>query len=202
MQRVFLLSPARVNGVRAGLLLNPSSTFPLARQLHREGLSLGEIFTFTSGLYFRGKLTYARRFAESAQGEVVRIITSNRGLLDPSHPMQPDELRAFGDVDIHEANLRYVAPLRRDALQLAQELDPGGAAILLGSIATAKYRDVLLECFGSRLVFPSEFVGRGDMSRGGLLLRASREGTELAYAPVRGAVLKGKRPRRVGDMRE
>src|SRR5438132_12874632 len=63
LRRVFLLSPARVDGVRAGYLLNPTAEFALARRFHAEGLPLAEIFAFTSGLYFRGKITYARRFA-------------------------------------------------------------------------------------------------------------------------------------------
>jgi hypothetical protein len=200
VQRVFLLSPAKVSGARAGLLLNPAATFALARQFHREGLSLGEIFTFASGLYFRGKLTYASRFASPQKGELVRVITSNRGLIDPAEILRPEELRAFGDVDINESDPRYQAPLLRDATMLAQKLPANGVAILLGSIATAKYRDVLLQTFGPRLVFPEDFVGRGDMSRGGLLLRAVREGHELTYARVSGAVLKGKRAPRIGDM--
>lgn len=200
VQRVFLLSPAKVGGVRASLLLNPKAPFALARQFHREGLPLAEIFTFASGLYFRGKITYARRFAREDEGERIQIITTNAGLLDPLTHVTPAALRAFGEVDIHEDDPRYAKPLRRDAQKLARLLAPAGVAILLGSIATAKYRDVLLEAFGDRLVFPSDFVGRGDMSRGGLLLRAARDGTELAYANVRGAVFKGKRAPRIADM--
>ncbi len=200
MQRVFLLSPAKVSGVRAGLLLNPTATFALARQFHREGLSLGEVFTFASGLYFRGKLTYARRFARADRGELIRVISTNAGLLDPTLHVTPEALRAFGEVDIHADDPRYHQPLRRDAKTLAKSLAPDGVAILLGSIATAKYRDVLLDAFGARLVFPRDFVGRGDMSRGGLLLRAAREGIELPCTPVLGAVFKGKRAPRISEM--
>lgn len=200
MQRVFLLSPAKVSGIRAGLLLNPNAPFPLARQFHRTGLSLAEIFTFASGLYFRGKITYARRFVREEAGELIRVITTNTGLLDPLTHVTPEALRAFGQVDIREDDPRYAKPLRRDAKALAKALAPDGHAILLGSIATAKYRDVLLEVFGDRLVFPSDFVGRGDMSRGGLLLRAARAGAELPYVTVRGAILKGKRAPRIADM--
>lgn len=199
MQRVFLLSPAKVGGVRAGLLLNPRATFALARQFHREGLPLAEVFTFASGLYFRGKITYARAFARADRGELIRIITANAGLLDPLTPLTPESLRAFGEVDIHEDDPRYRRPLRRDARALARQLPPDGAAILLGSIATAKYRDVLLEAFGERLVFPRDFVGRGDMSRGGLLLRAARSGMELPYIGARGAVFKGRRAPRLAE---
>jgi hypothetical protein len=66
--------------------------------------------------------------------------------------------------------------------------------VLLGSIATGKYVDTLIESLGPRLLFPSDFVGRGDMSRGGLLLRSAREGRELDYIPVAGALRRGKRP--------
>src|SRR5262249_61742093 len=50
---------------------------------------------------------------------------------------------------------------------------------------------------GPRLVFPAEFVGRGDMSRGGLLLRSARDRRELTYLPVAGAVRRGVRPARL-----
>src|SRR5438477_13153763 len=66
--------------------------------------------------------------------------------------------------------------------------------VLLGSIATPKYVEPLLGIFGERLLFPSEFVGRGDMSRGGLLLRCLREQVELKYVPVNGTVRNGTRP--------
>jgi hypothetical protein len=201
VQQLFLLSPAKVTGARAGLLLNPAAPFALARKFHRAGLSLGEIFAFASGLYFRGKLTYAQCFAPPESGNLIRVITSNRGLLDPVLQFTADELRAFGDVDIDGADPRYLEPLRRDARVLARKLAKDGTAILLGSIATAKYREVLLECFGERLVFPEDFIGRGDMSRGGLLLRSAREGRELHYITVRGAILNGRRAPRISDMK-
>ena len=197
LRRVFLLSPAKVSGARAGLLLNPLAPFALAREFRQHGLTLAEIFTFASGLYFRGKITYARRFAGSR--DLIRVITSNAGLLDPLTRFNPDGLRAFGEVEIHQDNPGYHLPLRRDATALARELPATGTAVLLGSIATAKYRDVLLEAFGSRLVFPGDFVGRGDMSRGGLLLRATREGVELPYTKVEGAVFKGTRAPRISE---
>lgn len=201
MQNVFLLSPAKVSGARAGLLLNPSAGFALAREFQRQGLPLAEVFTFASGLYFRGKITYARAFARPAKGDLVRVITTNAGLLDPQTLVTPDTLRGFGTVDIHHEDPRYHGPLRRDAEALARQLHRRGRAILLGSIATAKYRDVLLDVFGPRLVFPADFVGRGDMSRGALLLRAARSGEPLRYIPVAGATFNGKRAPRIAEMR-
>ncbi|HEY8518264.1 MAG TPA: hypothetical protein VIS07_22355 [Candidatus Binatia bacterium] len=196
LRRLFLLSPARVNGVRAGYLLNPDASFALARQFHRDGLPLAEVFSFTSGLYFRGKITYARRFA-SEPDCAIRVITPNAGLLDPSVVLTASTLRTFGEVDIDADDPRYTEPLRRDARALARMLAEDGVAVLLGSIATSKYRDVLLDVFGTRLVFPRDFVGRGDMSRGGLLLRSARDGVELPYETVLGATLRGTRPARL-----
>jgi hypothetical protein len=199
VRRIFLLSPAKIGGLRARLLLNARAPFALARQFRAEGLPLADIFSFASALYFRGKITYARRFADPAH-DLIRIITANAGLVDPDRVHTPADLRRFRRVDIHQDNPRYHRPLRRDAAALALHLPRDGTAILLGSIATPKYRDVLIECFGQRLVFPSDFVGRGDMSRGGLLLRAAREGTELPYASVIGAVFKGKRAPKISEM--
>ena len=197
VRRIFLLSPAKVSGVRAGTLLNPRAPFELAHRFRTEGLSLADIFSFTSALYFRGKITYARRFAQRDAGDVIRVITANAGLIEPERIFTPAELQALGDDEIRENNLRYHTPLLRDAMQLAEKLPSDGRAILLGSIATRKYREVLLSAFGDRLVFPEDFVGRGDMSRGGVMLRAARAGNELPYRIVRGAILTGKRAPRL-----
>jgi hypothetical protein len=202
VQRIFLLSPAHVGGLRAAQLLNPQAEFALARQFRRKGLPLGDVFTFLSALYFRGKLTYAQAFAQTEAGDVVRVITTNRGLVAPETIITPDELLAFGAVDIEEGNEDYRRPLKRDARALAKYLTGSGQVVLLGSIATTKYREVLLECFGERLVFPKDFVGRGDMSRGGMLLRAAKSGTELEYQSIANATLNGRRatplPRKPG----
>lgn len=200
LQRIFLLSPAKVGGARAGLLLNPRAPFALARQLRTTGLPLADIFTFASSLYFRGKITYARRFADPSR-DVVRIITANAGLVEPERILTAAQLQQYGEVDIDEADARFTRPLRRDAKRLAARLEPEGEVILLGSIATAKYRATLVEVFGAQLLFPRDFVGRGDMSRGGLLLRAARAGEELPYVPVLGATVRGKRAARLGPSR-
>jgi len=190
--RLFLLSPANCGGERAKLLFNENAQFDLARQLRsRDGAPIGEIFAFLSGLYFRGKLAYARRFAASPQD--VLVITSNRGLVSPDVRVTLNELRALGDVPIDGRDLRYREPLKRDAKALAQRAREA-QVVLLGSVASGKYVDVLLDVFGARLHFPADFVGRGDMSRGGLMLRVADSGMELPYIPVSGAVLRGTRP--------
>ncbi|MDB6095217.1 MAG: hypothetical protein JWM32_2779 [Verrucomicrobia bacterium] len=186
--------------MRAKFLLNPRAPFALARQFQAEGLPLATVFAFASGLYFRGKIAYSRRFAPPESGDVVRVITSNAGLVDPEKIIGPPELIAFGTTQIEAGDETYHGPLRRHARALRRKLGATTRVILLGSIATPKYREVLLEVFGPHLLFPSEFVGRGDMSRGALLLRAARAGTELEYVPVEGAILTGRRARRVDHM--
>jgi hypothetical protein len=193
--RIFLLSPAHCGGKRAELLLSARAEFDLAARLRSPaGVSLGEAFSFMSGLYFRGKLSYAVRFARAPVGVAgAQVITTNRGLVPAETPIGPRDLREFGAVDIRPDDPRYRAPVDRDLARLAAE--PGLEIVLLGSVATGKYVDVLLEALGERIVFPTDFLGRGDMSRGALLLRAVREGRELAYTPVAAAVRRVSRSR-------
>ena len=91
---------------------------------------------------------------------------------------------------------RYTRPLKRCAKKLAEEMS-NAEIVLLGSVASGKYVDLLLKVFADRLKFPSQFVGRGDMSRGGLMLRAVDCGKELDYISVAGAIRHGKRPPRL-----
>ena len=200
--RVFLLSPASSTGKRARALLGPDAAFELALRVRGDGAPLGEVFSFLSALYFRGKLTYAERFAAPPDaGPGVFVITPDRGLVPPNTTVASGDLRAFGEVEIDAGNPRYAEPLREHAHALRQRVGAGAEIVLLGSIATPKYVDVLGEAFGRRLVFPGDFVGRGDMSRGGLLLRAARDGVELAYRPVDGAQRRGRRPARLAALR-
>lgn len=154
-----------------------------------------------SALYFRGKLAYARRFAlpppDCGPGAGIHVITPSAGLRGPDTCVTLEALQQFAAEDIDTANAAYRLPLERSARVL--EADVGDCeVILLGSIASPKYVEVLLEVFGERLQFPADFVGRGDMSRGGLLLRAAASGAELPYVPVAGAVRRGSRPPRLG----
>jgi len=208
MPRVFLLSPAHCGGRRAQQMLSPNARFALAVDLRsRRGAMLGDVFMFVSGLYFRGKLTYALRYAAPPEvghpiiGCGVHIITPNAGLQSPDTPVTLKAVRAFAESDVHADNLRYRRPLERSARALAREIGPDCEVVLLGSIASPKYADALLSIFGERLRCPIEFGGRGDMSRGGLLLRKAREGCELEYTPIAGAVLRGARPPKLPPLR-
>ena len=199
--RVFLLSPANCGGARARQLLSPRAQSALAERLRAgAGVPLGELFAYCSGLYFRGKLTYARRFAappdrtNAVIGSGVHVITPNAGLRLPDTPVTGATIRDFAGADVHPDNLAYRRPLEQSAGALARAVGPDCDVVLLGSIASPRYVDVLLGIFEGRLRFPLAFVGRGDMSRGGLLLRQAAAGTELAYGPVAGAMRHGARP--------
>jgi hypothetical protein len=201
--RLFLLSPANCGGERARLVFNPEARFELALKLRSpEGATLAEAFTFMSGLYFRGKIAYALHFARPPRGVPgVLVITPNEGLRLHNERVDLERLHGFGQVDIARDDPRYRRPLLRDATALAAHVDEACEIVLLGSVATGKYVDVLTKVFGSRLLFPSAFVGRGDMSRGGLLLRCARDDQELDYVPVLGAVRHGPRPPRLAPVR-
>lgn len=173
------------------MLLNDRAEFDLALRLRSSGASLGEIYTFISSLYFRGKVAYSSAFGAA---ESTYVITPGSGLIPPHTIVTCDDLRRLASIDIHEDEPRFREPLERDARSLAETMDVDCQVILLGSIASAKYMEPLLDCFGARLVFPAEFVGRGDMSRGGLMLRSAEAGVELEYIPARGAIRRGQRP--------
>ena len=201
--RIFLLSPAYAGGERARLILRDQAKFELARTLRgKNGAPIAEVFSFLSGLYFRGKIAYATAFARPARGTPgVLVITPTRGLIDARTRIHLDDLREFAAVNIHEGDPRYRLPIERDAHRLATRLPAQSEVVLLGSIATGKYIDALVASFGDRLRFPAEFVGRGDMSRGGLMLRCAADGRELSYIRVAGAVLNGKRPPKLAPRR-
>lgn len=193
--RIFLLSPANLAGIRAGYVMNGKADFDLACRLRRDGATLGELFSFVSGLYFRGKLAYARAFsAPPPDVSGAFVITASEGLVRPDTTVTIAQLREWATSAIDVATMRYRAALERDCRSLLERLGDSCAIVLLGSIATPKYVEPLLEIFGERLLFPAEFVGRGDMSRGGLMLRSAEAGNELTYAQVLNAIRHGKRP--------
>jgi hypothetical protein len=185
--RIFLLSPASSGGKRAALLLNDRATFDIATRVRSdEGAPLGDVFSFLSGLYFRGKLTYARAFASPPPSETsgVHLITATDGLWSPTTRVTLSDLERFATVPIDAKEPRYRLPLERDAERLAERVGEGCDVVLLGSIATRKYLDVLEPIFGDRLLFPMEFIGHGDMARGAMLLKRAASGAELTYWPV------------------
>ena len=186
-RRIFLLSPASSGGKRAALLFNDRAEFDIATRVRQQpGAPLGEVFSFLSGLYFRGKLTYAREFQNPPPRRApgIQIITPTDGLYSPGTLVTLKDLERFATVPIDADESRYRYPLERDAREIAERIGPRCQVVLLGSVATGKYVDVLLPIFGDRLLFPKEFLGHGDMARGGMLLKRAASGNELTYIPV------------------
>jgi hypothetical protein len=194
MKRIFLLSPAHSGGKRAAMLTRPEATFELARQVQIGAASLGEVFAFCSGLYFRGKLAYARHFAEPPDGVPgVQIITPSRGLVAAETLVGTRDLSEFATIPVDRKDSRFTGPLRQ-SVEAISLLD-SSEVILLGSVATGKYTETLLPILGKRLLFPADFAGRGDMSRGALLLRSVAANQELRYDPVSPVSPRGTRTR-------
>jgi hypothetical protein len=197
MNRVFLLSPANCNGERARWVLKRNAGSDLALRLRSaDGVPLGEVFSFLSALYFRGKLAYARAFARPpADGQGVLIITPTAGLLPHDVSVRVSRIRGFARVPINKKNQLYRRSLLRTLRKLAADVGPECEIVLLGSIASGKYLDILTRVLGDQLRVPADFVGLGDMSRGALLLRCVREQRELDYIPAAGLSLRGSKLR-------
>jgi hypothetical protein len=185
------------------MLLRKESALAPAARLREGTLTLGEAFSFVSGLYFRGKLTYATAFGRApALVPPVLIITPTRGLQSPDTCVTTDVIEEFASVDVDADEPRYRSPLDRDLAILDEQVPQQARVILLGSLATTKYVDLLVGTLGDRLYYPPSFVGRGDMSRGGLLLRSTAAGSELEYAPLHaGSQRHGARPPKLGPLR-
>lgn len=201
--RIFLLSPAKAGGPRYSLLTREQANFDLARRLREGAATIGEVYSFISGLYFRGKMMYAETFRAAPDGVPASlVIVPGAGLVPPETIIDTGQLRATAEIPVAEDNPAFRDPLTASAKLLDEHAGKHCAYVLLGSVASAKYTTPLLEIFGERLLFPADFVGRGDMSRGGLMLRQARAGVELPYIPVRGAPLRGARPPRLEPWRK
>jgi hypothetical protein len=156
--------------------------------LRNGGATIGEVFSFVSGLYFRGKLAYALTFAQAPDPWAgVQVIVPGRGLLSHDTVIDLADFRRIALVRVDLEERRFTGPLVRDAARLAGGLHEHDAAVLLGSLATPKYLEPLA-VLGPRLQYPEEFVRRGDMSRGALMLRCAAERRELTYTVSRGEI--------------
>jgi len=87
----------------------------------------------SSGLYFRGKLTYSRMF-----GRVLVITPGPRAARRGRDPDARRLARDRGD-RITSEDPRFREPLERDAVELGARLDGADRVVLLGSIANGKY---------------------------------------------------------------
>ncbi len=184
------------------MLFRPEARFDLAVRLRSEGAPIGEVYAFISELYFRGKLAYSQAFAQPPPGlPGALVIVSGRGLIPPDTIVTLDDLRQIASVPIDATDPRYREPLCRDCRALFDCAGLECCFVLLGSVATVKYLAPMVEVFGDRLCFPEEFAGRGDMSRGGLMLRCARGGQPLTYRPIGSVTRHGPRPPRLPKLR-
>ena len=200
---IFLLSPANPKGQRGKLLTRLGAEFDLAVRLRAGGATLGETFSFISGLYFRGKLAYAQAFAAPPRGVPgTFVITAARGLVPAETVISLEDLQQIASVRIDIGDSRYRLPLERDCRLLEETAGEACDFVLLGSVATLKYLEPMVGVFGHRLLFPEEFIGRGDMSRGGLMLRCVSAGTQLTHVPLGSLTRHGVRPPKLGRVTE
>jgi hypothetical protein len=152
------------------------------------------VYSFVSGLYFRGKKAYAEAFGRAPAGlSAGLVISPSEGLRFLYEPVTVERLRRWAHVSIDAGNRAFTEPLVEHAAALDRAFGTNARFVLLGSVATDKYVEPLGKVLGERLLFPPEFIGRGDMSRGSLLLQAARAGQELAYAPILGSERHGRR---------
>jgi hypothetical protein len=198
VSNIFLLSPAKAGGRRYSILTSDKANFALALKFRAGSATLGEIYSFISGLYFRGKMAYAAAFGTAPhQSPSAFVIVPGLGLLPPETVFSPEQLRATEQIEVDEDNPVHHDTLLAAAASLDRATGQQSSFVLLGSVASGKYTTALLKVLEHRLLFPAEFVGRGDMSRGGIMLRSAVSGQELTYIPVSGAQLRGPRPARL-----
>lgn len=171
-----------MNGLRAKQLMSPRAQFEAA-QMYRsaEGVPIALAFAFMSALYFRGKIAYALHFGGV---ENTYVIAPGFGLVPPDWRITTERMKVLQRTPVDLTKRTYRKPLEREAKALAKRIDDDTRVVLLGSVASGKYVDVLWPIFGDRLMFPAIFAGLGDMSRGGLLLRAMRANRELEYTSL------------------
>lgn len=183
---IFLLSPASTSGLRAKQLVSPRAKFELAVKYRDGGVRIDDAFSFMSALYFRGKVAYSRAFATPDPGcdGASFVIAPGYGLVPMDWTISEERMKKMKRTVVDLKRPSYRRPLEKAARDLAASISPSTRIVLLGSVATGKYVDVLRPIFGDQLLFPRAFAGLGDMSRGGLMLRAARNGEELEYTTL------------------
>jgi hypothetical protein len=180
-RRIFLLSPANASGIKGQRLLGRATQCDLGLRLRDGGAPLGEVYRFISSLYFRGKIEYAQRFQNPPQGIAGVQVITGVGLMLPETMVTLSELQKISGTSIDAKNESYRRALDCDLLKLKEQVGSEIDVVLLGSIATSKYIAPIQAVFGKRLLFPRDFLGLGDMSRGSMLLRCCGQGSELEY---------------------
>src|SRR5262245_13421578 len=103
--RIFLLSPARIGGARSAMLLREQAEFDVAVRLRQGRASIGEVYAFISGLYFRGKLAYVEAFGDVREGVPPAVVmVPGFGLVPPGAVLNTEQLVSTGRVEVDEGN--------------------------------------------------------------------------------------------------
>src|SRR5260370_28213666 len=95
-RRVFLLSPANTGGLRGAMLMRDDLQFDLGKRLHGGVATIGEVYAFISGLYFRGKIAYASAFPSPPGGVPASLlIVPGARLVPPARCLSIERPRAI-----------------------------------------------------------------------------------------------------------
>ena len=120
------------------MLLNPGANFELAAKLRAGAATLGEVYSFISGLYFRGKVAYSDAFGSAPQDlPPAVVIVQGLGLLPLQTLMTAEKLTAAGAVSIERDHIAYRTALLRDAKAVKSASGASCQFVLLGM--TAQY---------------------------------------------------------------
>jgi hypothetical protein len=137
------------------MLLREQADFDLAVKLRQGTATIGEIYTFMSGLYFRGKMAYAEAFRAAPPGIPPGVvIVPGVGLVPPETAVDVGQLRTVADVPVDEGNHVYRSALLRAARLLDEYAGSACSYVLLGSIASGKYTGRSLRFLASASCFP------------------------------------------------
>ena len=129
--------------------------------------------------------TYASRFGRPPPSlPPALVITPTRGLQSPSLPISRSLIEEFASLDWHRPTRAFWIRSSRVRVSFVHRSSQRCAWSCSGASRRAGTSSRWRASSRAGCNYPAEFVGRGDMSRGGLLLRHAEEGRELDYVPL------------------
>ena len=184
--RVFLLSPAHLGGERARILMRPEASFDLAARVRekrrcarRRDLRVSERALLPRQAHLRGRV---RGGAASPRSRRPTSSPPTAGWPPcTSASITRARPRWAASTSTARRGLSQAARARRQEAGEADRRRRGGAARLGG--VDEVHRRARARCSSARLVCPVDFVGRGDMSRGSLMLQARRAPASSCRTP-------------------
>ena len=128
--------------------MHADADFEMAVRLRQGGVPLGDLFTFISGLYFRGKLAYARTFCDVPPGtHGVLVITSSGGLVSPEAVITLKRLQEIASGSVDPLDRRYTTLLERGPQIISRE--PPARPIRSSFWEVLQRRNMLSPCSAS-----------------------------------------------------